>query len=400
MKHARLVTIIRRLFIILGVALVVFMVSLLLPPTPHVGEPEKVMVVVRRGAELDEIADILKENDLIRSKSMFVLAAKAMGVERKLQAGRFTLERTASIFDLIRQLVEGMSRADLITIPEGLTAAEIAELLEREILLEPKAFLALVGDSSCSASLGVKAASLEGYLFPDTYALVPGMGPFEVLREMVMKGRSVLGPKLRDRASAMGLTWHQVVTFASIVEGEARVPEERPRIAAVYWNRLKRGMRLQADPTVAYALGARKQRILYRDLDVISPYNTYLVKSLPPGPINNPGKASILAVLYPLEGCRDLYFVSRGDGAHIFSRTMEEHAAATRAVRAARSAARAGASKSDTSVAGTARVGSTAGAGSNRGAAANATTGPDTSSGGGKAPAIPGDSTGAGDDRK
>ncbi len=375
MKRARLITTVRRLFIISGVALVVFMVSLLLPPSPHVGEPEKVMVVVRRGAQLDEIADVLKEHDLIRNKSMFVLAAKAMGVERKLQAGRFTLERTASIFDLIRQLVEGMNRADLITIPEGLTAVEIAELLEREILLDRKAFLALVGDSSCSASLGVKAANLEGYLFPDTYALVPGMGPFEVLREMVMKGRSVLGPKLRERASAMGLTWHQAVTFASIVEGEARVPEERPRIAAVYWNRLKLGMRLQADPTVAYALGARKQRIMYRDLDVISPYNTYLVKNLPPGPINSPGEASVMAVLYPLEGCRDLYFVSRGDGTHVFSRTMEEHAAATRAVRAARSAARAGAAKTDTSAAGASKAGS-------GGAAAKTRTGADTSSGG------------------
>ncbi len=357
----------RRLCIIAGIALVVFLVSLLLPPSPRVGEPEKVVVVVRRGAQLDEIADTLKDHDLIRNKSMFVLAAKAMGVERKLQAGRFTLERTASIFDLIRQLVEGMSRADLITIPEGLTAQEIAELLEREILLDQKTFLVMVRDSSCSASLGVKAAGLEGYLFPDTYALVPGMGPFEVLREMVMKGRSAIGPKLRDRAAAMGLTWHQVVTFASIVEGEARLPEERSRIAAVYWNRLKRGMRLQADPTVAYALGARKQRIMYRDLDVISPYNTYLVKNLPPGPINNPGKASILAVLYPLEGCTDLYFVARGDGTHIFSRTMEEHAAARKAVRAARNAARAGGTRPDSSAASTVK------AGAGRSAAADST---------------------------
>lgn len=327
--------------IIVGVVLVVFFVSLLLPPAPHRGEPEKVMVVVRRGAELNEIADLLKEEGLIRNKSMFVLAAKAMGVERKLQAGRFTLERTLSIFDLVRQLVEGMSRADLVTVPEGLTAREIAQLLKGEILLEPTAFLALVNDSSYSASLGVKAPTLEGYLFPDTYAFVPGMEPFEVAREMVMKGRTVLGRKLRDRASKLGLTWHQVLTFASIIEAEARVPEERPRIAAVYWNRLRCDMRLQADPTVAYALGARKRRIMYRDLDVVSPYNTYLVKNLPPGPINNPGEASVMAVLYPLEGCGDLYFVARGDGTHIFSKTAEEHAAARRAARAARIASRA-----------------------------------------------------------
>lgn len=335
-----------------------FLASLFLPPARHVGEPDRVMVVVRRGAQLDEIADVLKEHDLIRNKPMFVLAAKAMGVERKLQAGRFTLERTASMFELIRQLVEGMNRADLITVPEGLTAREIAELLEAEILLDKRAFLALIDDSSCAASLGVGSASLEGYLFPDTYSLVPGMGPFEVVRMMVMKGHSVLGPELKDRAAAVGLTWHQVVTFASIVEGEAGAQEERPRIAAVYWNRLKRGMRLQADPTVAYALGERKQRIMYKDLGVVSPYNTYLVTSLPPGPINNPGKASILAVLYPLQGCSDLYFVARGDGTHIFSRTMEEHAAATRAARVARRVGGSAGAGADTSAGGLRKPGS------------------------------------------
>jgi len=294
------------------------------------------MVIIPRGAKLSDIADSLKHHGLIRSKSMFVLASKAMGVEKKLKAGRFRLDRKLGTFDMITELVDGMSRACLIAIPEGLTAKEMADLLYREILLEQEVFLALVNDSVCAASLGVNAPSLEGYLFPDTYGFIPGVEPFAVVRQMVMKGKGELGDDLKKRGKTLGLTWHEVMTFASIVESEAQVPEERARIAAVYWNRLRRGWRLQADPTVAYALGERRQRILYRDLGVVSPYNTYLVRNLPPGPINNPGRAAVLAVLYPLEGCRDMYFVARGDGTHIFSETMEEHAAARRALRAAR----------------------------------------------------------------
>ncbi len=344
MNRKRLLITGRRVLLVAGLAAVVFLASFLLPPAREEGEPDKVVVIIPRGAKLSDIADTLRDHGLIRNKSMFVLASKAMGVEKKLKAGRFRLDRDLGTFDVLSQLVEGMSRTDLITIPEGLTAREIADLLQQEILLEPEDFMALVNDSTCAVSLGLNVSSLEGYLFPDTYAFTPGVEPYAVIRMMVTRGKAALGAQLKERGRELGLDWNQVITFASIVEGEAQVPGERSRIAAVFWNRLRRGWRLQADPTVAYALGERKQRIMYRDLNVESPYNTYLLSGLPPGPINSPGKAAVLAVLYPLEGCRDMYFVARGDGTHIFSRTMKEHEAAIREVKAAR---RAGASRTD-----------------------------------------------------
>ena len=323
----------RRALLILALAFVAFVVSLAFPPASRVGMPEKIMVLIPRGAQLEEIAGLLKESGVIRSNAVFILVAKAIGAETKIKAGRFTIRRSLSVFEVIKQLSEGMKPEDLVTVPEGLSSREIADILYREIHLDPKAFLSLVNDSTFARSLGVGSPSLEGYLFPDTYGFVPGMEPAEIIREMVSKGRHAFGVEFSQKAAEIDLNWHQVLTLASIVEGEARVDDERPRIAAVFMNRLKQGWRLQADPTVAYALGGRRERIVYRDLEVRSPYNTYFVKGLPPGPICNPGKAAVSAVVFPLQDCSDMYFVARGDGTHIFSRTMEEHVRAIESVR-------------------------------------------------------------------
>lgn len=326
---------VRKTLIVFAVAFVVFAVSLAFPPLPREGMPDKVMVLIPRGAKLEEIAGFLKDSGLIRSRIVFILAARAIGAEKDMKAGRFTIDRKLGVFEVIRLLTEGMKPGDLVTIPEGLTSREIADILYREINLDPKRFLSLVNDSSFAHSLGVAASSLEGYLFPDTYGFVPGMEPAEIIREMISKGRHTFGVQFGDKVSGLGLSWHQVLTLASIVEGEAQVDSERPRIAAVFMNRLKRGWRLQADPTVAYALGGRRDRIMYRDLEVSSPYNTYFVKGLPPGPICNPGKEAVAAVVLPLKDCDDMYFVAKGDGTHIFSKTIEEHLAAIRSVREA-----------------------------------------------------------------
>jgi UPF0755 protein len=333
MGRGKLIRMGRKTLIVLALALVVFVVSLAFPPVPWVGMPEKIMVLIPRGAQLEEIASLLKESGVIRSRVVFILAAKAIGAEKEMKAGRFTIDRKLGVFEVIRQLTEGMKPEDLVTIPEGLASREIAGILHREINLDPKAFLSLVNDSAFANSVGVDAPSLEGYLFPDTYGFVPGMEPAEIVREMVSKGRHAFGVEFSQKAAGVGLSWHQVLTLASIVEGEAQVDAERSRIAAVFMNRLKQGWRLQADPTVAYALGGRRERIMYRDLEVRSPYNTYFVKGLPPGPICNPGKEAVSAVVFPLPGCKDMYFVARGDGTHIFSRTIEEHLAAIKNVR-------------------------------------------------------------------
>ncbi|UCF78935.1 MAG: endolytic transglycosylase MltG [Candidatus Eiseniibacteriota bacterium] len=328
---------------IAALAVAVFALSLLFPPARRVGESERATVMIPSGATPEEIAAILKDKGIIRNRAVFVLAARAMGMERKLRAGRFTIEKRLGTLDVIRQLTEAMKPEDLVTIPEGQSSRGIAQILRREVFIDPEEFLSLVDDSLFALSLGVEAGSLEGYLFPDSYAFAPQMEPATVIKEMVSRGRHLFGVDFSQRAAEVGLTWHEVLTFASIVEAEAQVEHERPRIAAVFWNRLARGWRLQADPTVAYALGGKKQRIVYRDLDVKSPYNTYLVRDLPPGPINNPGKAAVRAVLFPLKNCKDMYFVARGDGTHIFSRTMEEHVAARERVKALR---RSGASSS------------------------------------------------------
>jgi len=336
MEREKLTATGRKALIVLALAFIVFAVSLAFPPLPREGMPEKIMVLIPRGAQLEEIAAILKESGVIRSNVVFVLAAKAIGAEKEMKAGRFAIDRKLGVFEVIRQLTEGMKPEDLVTIPEGLTSREIADILYREIRLNPRAFMSLVQDSVFAHSVGVDVSSLEGYLFPDTYGFVPGMEPGEIIKEMVSKGRHAFGVEFGQKTAQLGLSWHQVLTLASIVEGEAQIDGERPRIAAVFINRLRQGWRLQADPTVAYALGRRKERIVYRDLEVRSPYNTYVVTGLPPGPICNPGKEAVNAVVCPLKDCEDMYFVARGDGTHIFSRTIQEHLAAIESVRGTR----------------------------------------------------------------
>ncbi|HYQ88932.1 MAG TPA: endolytic transglycosylase MltG, partial [Candidatus Binatia bacterium] len=185
-----------------------------------------------------------------------------------------------------------------------------------------------------AASLGVPADRLEGYLYPDTYPFYPLLSPDEVARVMVGRSLRVFEEEMGLPGARQGLTLHQLVTLASIVEAEAAMPVERPRIAAVFYNRLKRGMMLQSDPTVTYALGIFRNRVYYSDLNVKSPYNTYRNRGLPPGPIDSPGRAALHAVLFPLPDSTELYFVARGDGTHIFSKSWEEHLAAIAHVRA------------------------------------------------------------------
>jgi UPF0755 protein len=195
-------------------------------------------------------------------------------------------------------------------------------------------FLALTTDSVFARSLGLPGSRLEGYLYPDTYPFYPLLTPQEVTRMMVERAIKTFGEEMALPDARLGLTLHQLVTLASIVEAEAQVPSERPRIAAVFYNRLRLGMMLQSDPTVSYAMGVWRGRVFYRDLDVKSPYNTYRNRGLPPGPICSPGRGAIHAVLFPLPDSTELYFVARGDGTHIFSKTWEDHLRAIASVRA------------------------------------------------------------------
>jgi len=303
-------------------------------------DKQPTVILVPQGASLDSIASELRSHGLIKSPFAFGLLARLSGVDRNLKAGQYRLHRGESVLAILHTLSRGMSGEDLVTIPEGLTLKDIARVYERDLGVPADSFVAVCSDTAVLHSLDVPAPSVEGYLFPSSYAFLPGTPPEVIVRRMVGETRTVLDEELAAGGSpvAAELSPHQILTMASIVEAEAARPEERQRIAAVYLNRLRKGMRLQADPTVAYALGGYRERLYYSDLRVDSPYNTYRNAGLPPGPIGNPGRAAIHAVLWPTPDSHELFFVARGDGSHIFNVSAEAHEAARMALKAARAA--------------------------------------------------------------
>ncbi len=300
------------------------------------GEP--VEILIPRGRNVDDIAEQLEREGLIRSPFGFALLARATGVDRALKAGQYQFRRGEPVLAILNRLTRGMSGLDLVTLHEGLTFRDAARVMERRgILRSTEAFVAACVDTALLRELEVPGPTVEGYLFPSSYAFLPNTEPATVVRRMVAETRRVLAAELAaDSPIAHELTPHEVLTLASIVEAEAARADERERIAAVYLNRLRRGMRLQADPTVAYALGGYRSRIFYSDLLVDSPYNTYRNYGLPPGPIGNPGRGAVHAVLHPMPGSRELFFVARGDGTHVFSETGEAHEAARLEIQQAR----------------------------------------------------------------
>jgi len=297
--------------------------------------PERRVILIQRGQTLREISDELKRVGLLSGTLGFQVLARAMRLDRNIRAGQYSFQLGTSVPTLLRALARGMSGLNVVTIPEGLTTTEVSLLLSNHLGVPVAEFDSLSRDRAFLDSLGIAAPSIEGYLAPDSYEFLPGTSPEVAFRTMAKRTLGILLRAAAGRDSLpLGLSLHQVLTLASIVEAEAGVDIERPRIASVYLNRLAMGMRLQADPTVGYAIGGRpRTRLLFRDLRVDSPFNTYLYQGLPPGPICNPGRASIAGVIDPLPGMKELYFVADGTGRHIFSRTYEEHLARIRQVR-------------------------------------------------------------------
>lgn len=293
--------------------------------------PVEKVLKIERGAGIFEISNLLQREGIIANAQLFRWIARYQGDDKKLKAGKYQFEPGLAIPDVIRKLVAGETVFQVLTIPEGLPLNRSAHLVS-EIGLSPERFLALATDSAFVHRLGIPASTLEGYLFPETYHLPDEIDELSLIQHMVSEFKENFPAAYQKRAADLGLNRHEVVTLASIIEGEARVDSERATISAVYHNRLQRGQRLEADPTVQYALGEWKSRLLYKDLEVDSPYNTYRYAGLPPGPINSPGAASIRAALYPAD-VDYLYFVARGDGSHIFSHTLAEHNRARREVK-------------------------------------------------------------------
>jgi UPF0755 protein len=254
------------------------------------------------------------------------------GRDRALMPGTYVLRSGQSYGAILRDLTEGRGLVHTVTVPEGFALSTILPLLSRTLELSRDSLDAVVRDSALRAELGVPTRTLEGYLFPDTYSFPAGTSARDVVRAMVRRFEQAWLPEWDARLAELGTTRHEIVTLASIVEKEARLAEERPVIAAVYRNRLRIGMALQADPTVQYALGRHTARVLYKDLEIDSPYNTYKYPGLPPGPIASPGAASLEATLYPAD-VRYLYFVAHPDGHHEFRETFGQHEQAVVAMR-------------------------------------------------------------------
>ncbi len=293
---------------------------------------------IPKGATVREVAGILSEDGLILNEDVFVAGAVFLGIDRKIVAGRYLFSPRMSLMSMYELLQRGQIRLNLVTVPEGLTLVETAAILADELGLEREELETWANDGDLLSDLGVTGDSVEGYLFPDTYDVPPSTHPRDIISTMVERAIDAYDTALADTPSPSNMTRHEVFTLASIVEAEVTYEDEAPRVAAVFLNRLRVGMPLQADPTVAYALGERKQRITHSDLKVDSPYNTYRHAGLPPGPICNPGENSIRAVLNPRFPSSEMYFVARGDGRHTFSETMDEHVRAKRRIREARRA--------------------------------------------------------------
>jgi UPF0755 protein len=290
-------------------------------------------VIIPRGASFAQAADSLARTGLIGSPKMFRLYGRVTGGDRNIKPGTYLLKHGTPWKDIVSALNGGHGLVNTITIPEGYTLLQITPLLARTLKVPMDSVQAAVRDTALLARLDIPSPTLEGYVFPDTYAFPVGTTARQAVREMVYSFERRWRPEWDSSLVDLKINRNDLVTMASIVEREARLPEERPVIAAVYYNRLRKGMLLQADPTIQYALGHHVGRVLYKDLEIASPYNTYIHKGLPPGPVASPGVASLAAAANPAN-VPYLYFVASKDGHHEFRMTLEEHTSAIRQVRA------------------------------------------------------------------
>jgi len=318
---------------------------------PASNAPHERLIVPKR-ASLKTVAESLAAHGVIASPTRFRLTARVLGwftprfrgLDRHLRPGRYEFARGERTVKILEDMLAGNTADDFFTVPEGFTIAEIAQAASQKLGMDSAAFVAATTDTDLMARLDIpiKVHSLEGYLFPETYRVVFGASPEELVHQMAQRFLAVWDTSWDRRAAELGFSRHQAVTLASIVEAEVRHSSDRRMIAGVYLNRLKRRhpMKLEADPTVIYAMGKHVNRVFHKDLEIRSPYNTYLHPGLPPGPIGSPGRASLLAALWPANHDY-LFFVARPDGSNMYSRTGAEHLDSVRVARRLREEAQA-----------------------------------------------------------
>lgn len=305
------------------------------------GDQPTVTVTIPRGATFDAAVESLAAHHLVAANGLFRTYARLRGLPGGLKSGTYALPANAGWGRIVTTLKAGRGAEVRWTVPEGLTLGEVADLAEARLKIPSDSFLAAARDTARLGELGIAGAAqtVEGYLYPTTYVLPVGIGAHDLVQVMVREFQAQWKPAWEGRLDTLGMTRQQLVTLASIVEAEVRYDPDRDYVSAVYHNRLRIGMPLQADPTVIYAYGRRLRRVWEKNLRIRSPYNTYLHPGLPPGPIGQPGSESLAAALYP-QPVRYLYFVAQPDGKHIFSDTYAQHLAAIRTVKALQRAAR------------------------------------------------------------
>ena len=276
---------------------------------------------------LRQVSEILQREGIIRNRYFFMVIATALGKKTKVKAGEYEFATRMPLLEVLDTLLKGQVKRHLVTIPEGYTLSQIAQVLEELNIVAKTDFIKKASSPVFIASLGLSqsgGSTLEGYLFPETYHLMREMDPEEVLQMMVHQFKKVFGSDLANRASQLGISEKEAVILASIIEKETPLRGEKPLISAVFHNRLTRRIPLQSDPTVIYGIKGFDGNLTKEDLLRPTPYNTYLLPGLPPTPICNPGKDSLLAALNPAP-VPYLYFVSKNDGSHFFSSDIEEH---------------------------------------------------------------------------
>jgi len=288
-------------------------------------ESRYVYVIIDEGIPFSEITSRVTDAGLVRAPRLFVGLGRLFGIEYRAGAGRYRFERTSDMATVLRTLYDGVGYRERVRVPSGLILESVARILRKKAAVDSTLFMAYASDSTFMATLGVPSANAEGYLFPDTYDVEWNEAPGTLIRRMVDNFYRAFDDSLRERSKEIGLSVNEATTLASIIEKEAMLDSEKPKISAVFHNRLDRGMKLQADPTVRYALGRWTGRIYYKHLDEPSPFNTYYARGLPPHPICNPTRSSIVAALYPTEGSADLYFVATGYGTHTFTQRGVDH---------------------------------------------------------------------------
>ncbi|MCX8110663.1 MAG: endolytic transglycosylase MltG [Syntrophorhabdaceae bacterium] len=310
---------------IIAISIVFFLITqtIILASVPNHIEKQKVNIVVASGTSLKGISEILKQNGVISSRYLFLLCS--MLYRGRLIAGEYELSKDMSTMEVVRKMGNGERKIYVLKIIEGHNIYNIAESIDKAGIIKADEFLKIAKDPAFISSLGIKAETIEGYLCPETYFYSREIEPERFIGKIAKKTLAIFEAEdIKNRMTDMGLDVHKTLTIASMIEKEARVRDEKPLISAVFHNRLKKGMSLDCDPTIIYGTGRFDKPITKTDILTYTPYNTYRFKGLPKGPICNPDLGSIKAALNPAP-VDYLYFVSKNDGTHVFSKDMREH---------------------------------------------------------------------------